>query len=322
MILILSTPRDHDTQVVIDWLHFKKTDFFRLNDEDIMTGEVTININPANINESFVISKNRTFFFKNVNVVWYRKFGFFKRYQDEFGNKNDLVSYIGSEFSTLRTTIFNILKKKKWLYERKNMLPKLEILTLASKFGLKIPNTLITSKKTILEEFFKNNNNSIISKSIGEGKHINFEDKNYPFYTQKIENLSNITSKFSPSIFQSYIKKEYELRVFFVEDHFYSMVIFSQNNEKTKIDFRNYDFDNPNRVGRYNLPAIIELKLNKLMKQIGLNTGSIDIIKCVDGNYYFLEVNPSGQFGMTSFPCNYNLHEIVADYLINKMKAL
>ena len=53
------------------------------------------------------------------------------------------------------------------------------------------------------------------------------------------------------------------------------------------------------------------------MKHIGLNTGSIDMIKSVDGNYYFLEVNPSGQFGMTSFPCNYNLHEKVADYLIN-----
>ena len=317
MILILSTPRDHDTQIVIDWLHFKNAIFFRLNDEDIMTGEVTFNLNPTNIKESSIILKRKKIFFRDISVVWCRKFGFFKSYQDEFGNKNDLVRYISSEFSALRITIFNLLKEKKCLFERKNMLPKLEILSLASKFDLKIPSTLITSKKSILEEFFKNNNNSIISKSLGEGMHINFENKNYPFYTQKIDSLSGITSKFSPSLFQSYVKKEYELRIFFINDMFYSMVIFSQNNEKTKIDFRNYDFDNPNRVGRYNLPNSIKIKLSKLMKHIGLNTGSIDMIKSVDGNYYFLEVNPSGQFGMTSFPCNYNLHEKVADYLIN-----
>ncbi|CEJ68525.1 hypothetical protein BN1195_00813 [Chryseobacterium oranimense G311] len=49
-------------------------------------------------------------------------------------------------------------------------------------------------------------------------------------------------------------------------------------------------------------------------------TGSIDMIKGRDGNYYFLEVNPSGQFRMTSLPCNYNLHFEVAKFLkkINK----
>lgn len=94
------------------------------------------------------------------------------------------------------------------------------------------------------------------------------------------------------------------------------MAIFSQENEKTKIDFRNYDFKNPNRVSRYQLPLSIEKKLSKLMKKIGLNTGSIDLIKAIDNYYYFLEVNPSGQFGMTSFPCNYYLHKKTANFLI------
>ncbi|MBC8756455.1 grasp-with-spasm system ATP-grasp peptide maturase [Kordia sp. YSTF-M3] len=319
MILILSTPRDYDTQAVIDWLHFKNTPFFRLNDEDIMTGKASFFLDPVKMEDSYIVSKNIKFYFKEITVVWYRKFGFFKGYQDEFGSKNDLVRYVSSEFSVLRTIIFNLLEDKKWLFKRKNMLTKLEILNLAHQFGLKIPNTTVTSKKTDLEAFFKNNNNSIISKSLGEGKHIQYEGKNYPFYTQKIEDLSKVTPKFSPSLFQGYIVKEYELRIFFIEKKFYSMVIFSQNNEKTKVDFRNYDFDNPNRVARYKLPSAIEKKLSNLMKHIGLNTGSIDLVKGIDGNYYFLEVNPSGQFGMTSFPCNYNLHKKVANYLIKKL---
>ena len=132
---------------------------------------------------------------------------------------------------------------------------------------------------------------------------------------------TNIPTKFSPSLFQGYIEKEYELRIFFLDDSFYSMVIFSQSNEKTKIDFRNYDIEKPNRVCPYSLPKKIERKITKLMNTIGLNTGSIDMIKSTDGNYYFLEVNPSGQFGMTGIPCNYDLYEKVASYLIKNSKA-
>ena len=42
------------------------------------------------------------------------------------------------------------------------------------------------------------------------------------------------------------------------------------------------------------------------------------MIRASNGNYYFLEVNPVGQFGMTSIPCNYDLHEVVAKHLIQK----
>jgi hypothetical protein len=35
------------------------------------------------------------------------------------------------------------------------------------------------------------------------------------------------------------------------------------------------------------------------------------------GEYVFLEVNPIGQFGMVSAPCNYNLEKKIAQYLIN-----
>ena len=34
------------------------------------------------------------------------------------------------------------------------------------------------------------------------------------------------------------------------------------------------------------------------MNVLKLNTGSLDFIKAKDGNYYFLEINPTGQFGM------------------------
>ncbi len=94
------------------------------------------------------------------------------------------------------------------------------------------------------------------------------------------------------------------------------MGIFSQNNSKTKEDFRNYDQNLPNRNVPIKLPLDIEGKLKKLMKKLNLNSGSIDLIYTIDNKYVFLEVNPVGQFGMVSFPCNYNLEKKIAEFLI------
>jgi D-alanine-D-alanine ligase-like ATP-grasp enzyme len=51
------------------------------------------------------------------------------------------------------------------------------------------------------------------------------------------------------------------------------------------------------------------------MNKLDLNCGSIDMIVTPKNEYVFLEVNPVGQFGMVSYPCNYNLEKKIAEYL-------
>ena len=58
------------------------------------------------------------------------------------------------------------------------------------------------------------------------------------------------------------------------------------------------------------------------MQNIGLETGSIDMVFTKDGHFVFLEVNPIGQFGMTSKPCNYFLERELALSLIKLSKQL
>jgi hypothetical protein len=48
-----------------------------------------------------------------------------------------------------------------------------------------------------------------------------------------------------------------------------------------------------------------------------MNCGSLDLIYSIDNEFVFLEVNPVGQFGMVSKPCNYNLEKILAKELLN-----
>lgn len=147
MILILSSPTDHDTQTVIDWLYVKEAPFFRLNDEDIMTGTMSFNWDPKNGDNSFVQYKRKKIFFKDVRVVWFRKFGFFTSYKEVFGNNSDITKYIHTEFAVIRRNILTILKDKIWLYDSSKMLTKLEILGIAYDCNLNIPNSIITSDK-------------------------------------------------------------------------------------------------------------------------------------------------------------------------------
>lgn len=96
------------------------------------------------------------------------------------------------------------------------------------------------------------------------------------------------------------------------------MAIFSQSDSRTSVDFRHYRPDKPNRRVPFDLPIDLENKLKQLMSIMNLESGSIDLICDNSNRYVFLEVNPVGQFGMISDPCNYYLEKKIAEYLVQK----
>ena len=132
------------------------------------------------------------------------------------------------------------------------------------------------------------------------------------------DDLKNIPNFFFPSLFQEYIEKKLEIRTFFMDGQFFSMAMFTQQDSKTTIDFRNYNFKSPIRTVPFKLPEIVENKLIALFELLNLKSGSIDIILSKKNEYVFLEINPVGQFGMVSYPCNYYLEKKIANKLINE----
>ncbi|WP_103070832.1 grasp-with-spasm system ATP-grasp peptide maturase [Aquimarina sediminis] len=314
MILILSTSTDLDTEKVIEWLNFYNEPFFRLNDEDLMMGIVEFYYNPENLDQSYIKNHATKIFFRDIKKVWFRKFGFLTSYEKKFTRNSDFYKYLYSEFSATRKLIFELLSDKKWLY-RKGVLPsKPMVLKKAKDHGLQIPKSVVTTDKNVLKQL-DSNSNGLITKTIGEGKQVMLNEKNYPFMTIGIDDVDKVSQKFSPSYIQEKIEKEYEIRTFVIGKKLYSMAIFSQNDKRTEIDFRVFDPEKPIRFVPYKLPQDIEEKVINFMDDISLNTGSVDFIKSVNGEYVFLEVNPAGQFGMTSYPCNYAIHKEVANSL-------
>lgn len=318
MVLILSSPGDLSTELVMDWLRNYQHPFLKINSQDFLEKAISFSLFPAELTID-----GKPFDIDAVGAVWYRKFGFFGRSPYYQKNKKKLspgaANQLKQEFQTITQGFTSLFHDKYWLTQPHSVTPnKLVVLNLAKQCGLLIPTTHIVNTREQLQK--KLAQHSLITKSAYEPFFMQDPKGMYSMYTKEVtpEIANEFGATFFPSLLQEKVEKAYELRIFYLEGVCYSMAIFSQQDEQTAIDFRMYDHESPTRSVPYVLPEIIRHQLQQLMEKMDLNCGSIDMIRATNGNYYFLEVNPVGQFGMTSIPCNYDLHEVVASHLIKK----
>jgi len=311
MILILSDDSDHSTTEVCFWLDRLNGNYRVISSSDIYN-QLTI---------SFPSSK-RYLPFDSVYVIWNRRWSIGDFVPSEYTSNKEVDSDIRknliSELNTLDRYIWNNFDNAKWLDKFQDIyVNKLKILDLAHQIGFKIPNGLLTTCKEELIKF-KNKYSNIICKSISDNIAIQTDEYFFYGYTNEISDgiLKELPDSFFPSFFQESIDKQVEIRVFYLFGDIYAMAIFSQTDEKTKADFRRYNDKNPNRNVPFNLPTQIEDLIHEFMKRSGLNSASFDFILSNEDEYVFLEVNPVGQFGMVSKPCNYNLEKKIAEKLI------
>ncbi|MBN1988056.1 MAG: grasp-with-spasm system ATP-grasp peptide maturase [Bacteroidales bacterium] len=316
MIYILSNQDDDTTNTVMDWIHFLGQSAIRINCEDFFN-DFHLKISNSSINFRSLTLSNFT---KGENVVWLRKWNptYVTKIIIEVDNSitNQIGENLHNELNSLSDFFIAYLKKQAKVIgcPSKESANKLIQLICAKDVGFKIPNTIISSnfKKN---SPFKHNEN-LITKAISNNLIIDSKDEFLMTYANSIKSKEIKGYKGFPSLFQALIPKDYEIRTFFFGSKIYSMAIFSQLNEKTKIDFRRYDNNKPNRTIPYKLPSTVEEKILKFAQKLDIYTGSIDLIR-FKNDYYFLEVNPLGQFGMVSYPCNYTIEKEIAEELIS-----
>ena len=325
-VLVIST-KDSEltTEFVMDWILFKKHQVERLNGDDISKSNTEIEISKTGLCVNN--SKLKTVF----DSIWFRRWGSTALFLNGIRNSlsseikdpdllKSVIHYITLSHQSLKDYILqDYLKGKKWLTDFSQVdVKKLNVLSHAVSCSLNIPDFIVTDTKDSLFKFYKKMNKKIVVKDI-DAPFANFIGADiFVSFTELLDEqkIHDLPDNFVISFFQEFIDKEFDIRTFYLNEKFYSMCIFSQKNEHTKIDFRKFSTKYPNRRVPFQLPKKLEDKLRILMKRLNLVTGSIDILKGKDNKYYFLEVNPVGQFGMVSRPCNYNLEEKVADFLI------
>lgn len=301
MILIVSNNNEGTTTEVIKWLYQMKKEFIRVDEDEIF------DIKMFN-NKLFLQGNTSSFFVDDITSVWYRRGGIkFRRLRYTHDSVN---LHMNEVQHWLEDYVFHTLEEKRTINkQRKIHLNKLMVLEKAKEAGLDVPKFFLSNKidgdvklgKTIVKPLAGNP----ILQSITE-------DCYGVMYTAIVD--ENIESEFFISFFQEKIEKDFEIRTFYLNGKCWSTAIFSQNDDQTKVDFRKYNDEKPNRNLPYRLPEETERRCKNLMEKIGLNCGSLDFIKKGE-KYFFLEVNPVGQFLAPSDNCNYSLDKLVADSL-------
>lgn len=325
MLLILSEKGDLSTNDVIDWLINLNVPFARLNSDEHEGVELLVESNETGTSCT-IRTNTHTFSLSEVTAYWYRRGGVpqfkipalsvDKAFEEKISVK--IKEYLDLESRILYEFLHDYLDKvpNKIGSRDKAGVNKLIVLQKAQELGLKTPKWSVSMKTSDTKDFIDRAGGKVITKGIWESLIASTPTSGYSTYTELIsmQKMNDFPSKHFPSMLQENVVKKYEVRTFYLLGRIWSMAIFSQNDPQTTIDFRKYNDEKPNRNVPFKLPDDVEQKLTKLMDFLELETGSIDFLVDENDEFIFLEVNPVGQFGMTSSPCNYYLEKEIANH--------
>lgn len=305
MILIITHRDDYTADFVIHQLNKKKIPYYRFNCED--TDKIPYSLSADN---DFLLKLYTELDFTSV---WFRR--------TKLPTLPSTLSiseklYLLRDYERLLNNIFSCLESLKWLskpefiYKAENKLLQLKH---AKKLEFEIPDTIITNDKSNIKSFAAKHQGNVIVKSLGSNKlargsstSLMYTSRVTPFHIEQIE-AYDIT----PCIFQNYIDKDYEIRVTVINDKVFSAKVNSQTDELSKIDWRKKKL----LFEECQLPYDIEQKCIALVKSLNLSFGAIDLIRTPNSKYYFLEINPNGQWAWiekdTALPISQSIIEFL-----------
>lgn len=314
MILCITHSKDfYNIDIFFEYLDSKNIPWFRLNSDRMNHFQkISVTENSFELTDEF----GNTLRSEDIRGVWHRKaWGItIPEELDEDYKKTFLTGY-----SNLRYNLITVLEDIPWVNpyenERKIDASKMLQLKLAKENNLTIPQTIFSNDEEKITTFFHQFCNgkavaklhSLTAKSMGGENLIS----TMIIEEDTLENLSDIA--YCPMIFQPYVDKEYELRIVYIAGDFFTGKINNSENVDWRLAQGDYFWS------AYELPQNVKTGLASMMEQMGLYIGAIDMIKGKDGKYYFLEVNPQGEWGMLQKELGFPIAEKIADNLIKRI---
>jgi len=314
-VLALTYEEDPHADSVCDYLEEIGIEFFRINTEKIIKN---YSVSFDSKQEVFVISDDS----KEIIVddswnIWNRRI-----LDPEIPLKmpKDLERIVTTETKKTWDGLLishkgKVINKPQNQYIANNKIDQIRFVSQYGR-GIRIPYTLLTNNPEDLIKFYENNLE--ICHKLQQQTMVERDGEVLTAYTNIVNenNLENVELlRRNPCLFQTYIEKAYELRITVLEDKAIGIAIHSQDSERSKIDFRRYDFENV-KYEQVELPRNVEDFCMDLIKHYGLSFGQVDMIITPKEEYVFLEINPNGQWLWLEEQSKYNLTKDVAENLI------
>lgn len=304
-ILIIAKSGDATVNQVIDWLsHFHAT-YTRVDAKEFLQ---KIQLSRVVVDTDEFEDKNSSF-----NSIWFRNAPIYQQVEHEAQSLlSSIKNNVNFEYFSIYLATLNGVNQFFQLSRYDAVfLNKFYVISAAQRLGIKVPRSIITNSKKDLKKF-NQLSPSLISKALGENIAFTQGGNHYAQYTKAIDRefIDALPDFFLPTFFQQKLEKEFDIRIFFIEEDWYSIAIFSDSLDM-KEDYPHH------RYIPIKLPDEILGNLKNLMQALNLNTGSIDMVKEKGtSDFYFLEVNPNGQIGPFSKSCNIQLEKLIASKLV------
>lgn len=200
------------------------------------------------------------------------------------------------------------------IYEAENKLRQLRV---ARAVGLDIPRTLVTNDPKLVRGFFQELEGRMVAKLLTPLS-TSMQGSSFFVYTSSVREEDLVEAealRYSPMVFQEQIPKLRELRVVFVGGNLFVGALDASRYSAVTMDWRRATSEEclwePDE-----LPSEVARCLDCFMAEFGLVFGAIDLIRTPAGEHVFLEVNPTGEWGMLERDLGYPISEAIADALL------
>lgn len=217
---------------------------------------------------------------------------------------------------TARDGFFGALEHARWVNGIggiRTASNKIHQLRTARATGLRVPVTLVTNSPARARAFFDAHGGNVVAKLLvnlsTSMERASFFVRTTNLTEQHLNSLDSL--RHCPMIFQKRLAKKRELRVAYVAGEAFVGAIRAS-------DLPDWRLGSPEEIqwSRGDLSDATLVRLRSLMDKLGLVYGAIDLIESDSGPPVFLEVNPTGEWGMLQKSLDLPIAEALAKALI------
>ncbi|WP_027086832.1 hypothetical protein [Cohnella panacarvi] len=310
-VLIISNSLDFGTDYVCLELEKRNAQYLRLNRDDFARYEITLDVNKVEIHINidgiqYIISE------ETLRSVYYRAPIYLRDvYQSQI--EMDVQLYRTQWTAFIRN--LTILETVKWVnnpaatFIAENKLLQLKY---AKTIGFSLPDTYVanTNKISLTPESL------YIVKSLDTAV-LRVDGQEAFIYSNLVstDEIKNASLGLSPVVIQNYIgayNNKVDVRVTVIEEKIFSVRII-KNGAGIEGDWRR-EKDEIEYV-RFELPDDVKSKCVDIAKKFGLSFGAIDLIES-NGEFYFLEINPTGEWAWLVESAELPIHEEICKTLV------
>lgn len=229
-------------------------------------------------------------------------------------------SFAEAELLETLRSLWRMIPQDLWLNHPKQLWiasNKVEQLKAARMVGLQIPDTLISSSSDRILPFLKKHRGRVVAKAVRHG-FVRSGDEVLLAGTRHLpEGFASHIDEFAPlpMVYQEEIDKAADIRVVVVGDRVFPARILVKTGPRTA-DWRVSDIMGADlHHERASLPQHVEQKCLSLVRHFGLAYSSIDLVEDRQERFFFLELNPNGQWAWIEQTVGYPIRDAIIDTL-------